>query len=545
VGFFSNVFNKKGQRPDNGEDVTETRLLRDTHADGRSRAAPDSIAHRQGNDPATIGPQTTGLTRASNLGTPSRMQTNTVLPVPGHSAAVRRDVSGAVLPERRSGIPPSVPHMPERRAPSVATAASRAAAASQTPSPIPRQADALTFQRPQEAPRRGLTSADLDVLEREMQEQLANQNRAAVEGVSYRKEQTLRTPMRSRADEADLEAIELIHSDTPPEIEEAAVLFASGQFDLCRTILENGLAEPTAPPSLLDTGTNMLLDLYQLINLRQAFDELAAQQAHRSGEPAVLWDEDRVYVDNLQGNHKTAVPTVSLSGKVDALNTRQIDRARKLGNEVTSLRLELGRIASIDPDGCQLLLDTLKILQKPALRLVVVAATELLKKLVPLTENNTAASPQGVWLLTLELHRLLRDEIEYDQTGARYSRIYDVAPPLFTAPLRNVTTLEAESMASGLTRDSHVLHMPAIVEGRTDELVARILNHSAVYNPALIDCTRLIRIEFGAAGQIQGVLANMATHGKHVELRNVNHLVMALLKLLGVDQTSRISARKF
>jgi ABC-type transporter Mla MlaB component len=86
--------------------------------------------------------------------------------------------------------------------------------------------------------------------------------------------------------------------------------------------------------------------------------------------------------------------------------------------------------------------------------------------------------------------------------------------------------------------------MPVLIEGRLEELLAQIQTHASSYNPTFIDCSRLIRVDFNAAGQLINGLLPLIGQGKKIEFHEVNHLVAALFKVMGLQDVVSIYPRK-
>jgi hypothetical protein len=68
--------------------------------------------------------------------------------------------------------------------------------------------------------------------------------------------------------------------------------------------------------------------------------------------------------------------------------------------------------------------------------------------------------------------------------------------------------------------------------------------------PVVLDCSKLVRIDFGAAGQLHACLGRLAVDGRRgdgrrIELRDLNHLVAALLRLLNYGDCARLYAHKY
>nr|WP_249222963.1 STAS domain-containing protein [Noviherbaspirillum sp. L7-7A] len=86
--------------------------------------------------------------------------------------------------------------------------------------------------------------------------------------------------------------------------------------------------------------------------------------------------------------------------------------------------------------------------------------------------------------------------------------------------------------------------MPAAVDGRTEPLLAAIAQHADLHDPLVLDCARLDRVDFSAAGQLMMGLAPLARNGRTIEMHHVSRLVLALFSMIGLTDIVRVSPRK-
>jgi len=70
-------------------------------------------------------------------------------------------------------------------------------------------------------------------------------------------------------------------------------------------------------------------------------------------------------------------------------------------------------------------------------------------------------------------------------------------------------------------------------------------DEAAVAASIVLDWSRLARIGFGAANALHGRLRALAAQGYQVELRELNHMVAALLRLLNYGDCARLYAHKY
>ncbi|PUA18392.1 hypothetical protein C7W93_20505 [Glaciimonas sp. PCH181] len=337
--------------------------------------------------------------------------------------------------------------------------------------------------------------------------------------------------------------IEVAISDTPAVVEEAAVLFANSQSDLAEQVLLQAIAEN----DLGNVVWWMLLDLYRISGKQTQFDDLSLDFAHKFETSPPTWDKQLTLSPNSELAQKTSpITAIAFSGKLDGNIIKQIERAQKLSLTHATLRLEFTRITSVDSIGCGLLLRMLKKLQKAGLDLILVGSNELgdsIRAILCVGRRDETTAP---WLLLLEILHLLNNQQAFEDVSIDYSITFEVSPPPFISPVTKVTTANDGDAGSvgPMLKNQQQLRMPILIEGRIDDLLLQIKTHAHEHNPALIDCSRLVRVDFNAAGQLANGLLPLTAQGRKIAFYEVNHLVAALFKVMGLHDIVSINTRK-
>jgi ABC-type transporter Mla MlaB component len=338
-------------------------------------------------------------------------------------------------------------------------------------------------------------------------------------------------------------AIEASHSEDAQVVEEAAILFANEQNEVVEQILQGAIHDPgskTGPR----TAWRMLFDLYQILGKQQQFESLSIEYANKFESSPPAWVESgKNDAPEAAAAPKGATPTVSFSGKLDGNIIKLLERAQKLGETTKVLRLEFSRVTDVDPVGCGLLLRILNKLQKSQHDLVLVGAPELADKIRGILQVGRRDETEAPWLLLLEILRLLNLEKDFEEASIDYCITFEVSPPAFIAPKNKVTTAAKDDNGS-VNTVSDCFVMPTIIEGKTEQLISAISTFAADHNPAVLDCSRLNRVDFTAAGDMTSGLAPLCAEGKTIELHNVNHLVAVLFNVMGLKEFVRIHPRK-
>lgn len=331
-------------------------------------------------------------------------------------------------------------------------------------------------------------------------------------------------------------------SEAAAVVEEAAIMYANGQSDLVEQMLRNAIEE-----DLLGDVTRaawlMLFDLYLVSGKQQEFENLSIEYASKFETSPPTWTASQQNAKPAAAPQANATtPMVPFSGKLDAASIKLVDRAQKLSENFRSMRLEFVRVTGVDPDGCRLLLDLLTRLQKSGHDLILVGAPELAEKIRAIIEVGRRDDTEASWLLLLEILRLLNREKDFEEASIDYCVTFEVSPPAFVAPQNKVTTDTAEAPVG--QAETEGLKMPPVVEGRIDNLIVSIAAYSDEHNPAIIDCSQLVRVDFNAAGRLLTGLAPFCGIGKTIEFHHVNHLVAELFNVIGLKDLVRIVPRK-
>jgi hypothetical protein len=372
------------------------------------------------------------------------------------------------------------------------------------------------------------TAAKIDAIELEMASSMFNDDELPWGS----------TARRAPAAVANVDSYQLGGAGAAPAVvpvaEEAAVLYADGQVQAAERILRG---------SLIGDGRNeklpwwMLFDLYQASGREHDFESIAIDYAIQFETSPPSWKVRIAAAPRTQFAGIT--PTEAFSGVLGPHIEPQLRRLLGCSAGSPVLRLEFGGVRGITPEGCACLLDGLRALRRARSELVLGSPDTLVEVLRPMLAVGERGASQAPWLLLLELLQLTDRPKEFEETAMDYRVTFETEPPAFEAPLR-VATAAAGSASQG---DRFLL--PAVVEGDCDALLGSIETYVRGAAHAVLDCSRLKRIEQPAAQALETRLRLLKAEGREIELRELNHLVGLLLRLLGADESARLFANKY
>ncbi len=327
-----------------------------------------------------------------------------------------------------------------------------------------------------------------------------------------------------------------IAAQSAPLVEEIAILYANGQAAVAQQMLLDSLPASSAQDR---TVWWMLFDLYQITGQQDAFDNLSIDYASTFETSPPAWTAPPPLEPQAQA-WSGVTPSVAFAGTLDASAAPQLERLQQLAASSPVLRLDFSRVNCVEPSGCAQLLAALQQLQAQQHELIVVAAAELAEHIRAVIAVGRRDEGEAPWLLLLELLQLLNREKDFEETSMDYCVTFEVSPPSFVASHKVATAAKQQLSASP---DRFML--PPVIETGPDTLLAAISAYAKQYPTLVFDCSRLTRVEFGAANLLQSKLQALVQDGKKVELRDVNHLVAALLRLLGYADLAKIYPHKY
>jgi ABC-type transporter Mla MlaB component len=324
-----------------------------------------------------------------------------------------------------------------------------------------------------------------------------------------------------------------------PAVEEAAILYAHGQLEAARLVLHASLVD--TPGQRLSWW--MLFDLYQAMGLEAEFESVAIDYASQFETSPPAWnpaaDTARTAAGPRNSQFAGAVPTATLSGRLDESIGPQLVRALAPSSSPL-VRFEFHGVAAATPEGCFLLLSALQTLRGSERELVLAGADQLATLLRPMLVIGERAASEAPWLLLLELLLLANREKDFEETAMDYCLTFEVSPPSFEAP-----RLTAISQGASTAPAADRFLLPASIQGDGTQLLDAIVAHAALHPALVLDCSRLAQIDYAAANALAGQLRAIAGNGREVELRDLNHIVAVLLRLLGAGEQVRLSTHKY
>lgn len=346
----------------------------------------------------------------------------------------------------------------------------------------------------------------------------------------------------------NVNAFELHAEGGGSAIEETAILFANGLIEPA----EAGLRAAIQSDQLADSaqhGWLMLFELLQQRGDRAGFDSLTIEYVLRfeSSPPAWIDYKEEPALATLGGLPSAATsataPVIMLPEVLDEGVVKHLEQLKNYSLTHQSITLDSSNVRSIDPVGAELLLRVINAFKRASHELLLQGADQLVTPLRAAVEAGRRDPSDAVWMLLLEVFRLLNRQHDFEETGIQYCITYEVSPPSWEpAPPNLKTRAAAPQKATAEPVDG--LTWRGTLRGEGEPHFGRLMAASRIDKKLVVDCTYLKRVEFSTATGMLAMVTKVRQNGANIEFRNVNYLIGALFSLLGVDAVAQIQLRR-
>lgn len=319
-------------------------------------------------------------------------------------------------------------------------------------------------------------------------------------------------------------------------LENAALLYASGQPAGARTLLEQGVVgdQDTKQSPLAWLA---LFDLVQRAGDHAAYEQLSVQYSLQFERSAPAWEGKS---PAAAGPKPATAGVVVVSGKLTADSAPQLESLKRaVARKATNARLDLSGVAGYDDAGAKLLAQALAEARKARLPLSIERAEKLKGALEGAVQAGREAG-EGVWLLGLEFLQWTHDQARFDDRAIEYAIAFEVSPPSFEPPPRPpelTTSLGANHEPAtelAAPAEGETLALNGVIVGSAPQ-VARIVDFAHGKQTVAIDMAAVDRIDFVCAGALLNAVNRVEGQRKAVQIHGATPIIRALLLLIGLS----------
>jgi ABC-type transporter Mla MlaB component len=330
-------------------------------------------------------------------------------------------------------------------------------------------------------------------------------------------------------------------------LENAALMYASGQAAQARALLDHGVATDE-DTKLSPLAWLALFDLLQRANDRAAFDQLALQFVVQFERSAPAWEErtgnvaaaPRTMLSRPSSGGYVAVTGMVTGGVANPLEGLK----RAIDKHVAQARVDLSQVTGYDESGARLLAALLAQARKQRLDL----AVERPEKLRAMLEDAVRKGKEGgeaAWLLSLELMQWQHDQAAFDDRAVEFAITFELSPPSWEPPpeppKESKPAPKAEASAppadetAGRGRDAQMLAWSGTLAGSSVRQLVELNDYAISNRVVAIDMSDVERIDFVCAGALLNHINRIEGQRKSVQITGASPIIRALLLLIGIS----------
>ena len=356
-----------------------------------------------------------------------------------------------------------------------------------------------------------------------------------------------------------------------PEVEEAAIRFANGDAAGAEAVLLELVGEHGSRGDDVDTWLT-LFDLYRCVGDQIKFDDATFEFAARFGRSAPQW----ALISEPPSAPTPIAPTPAARGAgpfnwacPSTVGTQSVAALRAtLARQAPPWHIDWRYVKAIEPAALPALIEELKSWAETPARYKFLGAERLLELLAQRSPTDDRTADPLWWEARLALLRVLGEMDEFELAALNFCVTYEVSPPAWEAPKNRCSAMTEEGdtvppsqfsptdlpVASPSVAPTDLPPRDAAPDGVVKTALAgeylgsadaalRPLIAQAEASAYELNCRQLLRVDFGAAGDLLNWSMEQQASGRPVTFKQVNRLVAAFFGVIGITDAARVVLR--
>jgi hypothetical protein len=359
-----------------------------------------------------------------------------------------------------------------------------------------------------------------------------------------------------------MEVQEVVHD---PELDEAVIAFANADYDSSERALTE-LVRPGGSRNLHGETWLVLFDHYRATGAQGKFEVLAVEYAQQFGLSAPQWfSMPRLVAETTRQSNRSPM---AKAGQVSwtAPATLTGDEVAVLQKRSETLPMpwvfDWGAVDEVDIDAAIQLRQLMRTWAQQQVDQRWIGGERFLsqlKELAPVGERDT---DPALWMLRLEVLRLANRPDQFDEAAIDYCVTYEVSPPSWERAKCRVrigseggstnspahSTMQGEAQSSFLdtsVADANVAQLDLMgqLSGDISETLRGLAAEVGDASLISICCTKLIRLDFMAAGDLLNWVLQRRTENRSVVFTDAHRLVALFFGAMGINEHAKVKVR--
>lgn len=346
--------------------------------------------------------------------------------------------------------------------------------------------------------------------------------------------------------------IEVSASTLPPDLEEAAILYANAQSQAAVATLRASIARGGRDAQALQAW-RMLFDVLQASGARAEFEAVAIEYAARFEKSPPAWQETAAQAPTPK--RAQASSSVVFPARLDASIGSRLESALRAGAGRRPVAFDFGSVRAVDAQGAALVVSAIAAFEKAGRELAVAGSEALFKAARAAIETGRRDPGDGCWQLAMLGLRLLGDRQAFDDLSIDFCVTYEVSPPPWEPLPGCIRTeagghvpAEAPEHPAGAQAQAHAdgggFSLLGEIAGRMAAELESLREWAGARTEVPIDCRGLRRLDFVAAGELLNEVVTLCSAGRRVTFVEPGAMVESLMVVMGIHELADIRRRR-
>ncbi len=319
----------------------------------------------------------------------------------------------------------------------------------------------------------------------------------------------------------------------PPELEEAAVLYANGKIGETATLLNRYLLDHRDNHDPLPWY--MLFDLYEVSDQSAPFEDAAVDFAVKFERSPPTWTPR----NKPQGASQPA-PLMSYGEKYGSLERVRQSRFFQEAELASYVRLDISKTLAPDEETARAILSDILRLHEMHKPIELIGGPGFAVRLDAARQGDRLT--ESGWFLFLAVLQLLGKEEDFDNAAVDYAVAFEVSPPSYTPPRPLPIKNGIQKSQLPLPPDAAFMLVGQIAPGNESQL-SDLRQFAQDRKQVEIDLSQVTRIDFSVVGLLLETLIAISGAGSKILFKEGNELVNTLLHIVGASQFAVVLGR--
>ena len=362
-----------------------------------------------------------------------------------------------------------------------------------------------------------------------------------------------------------VEVSEVVHD---PELDEAVIAFANADFDQCEQALTALTRIGGARAQHAETWL-VLFDLHRATGQQQKFEGLALEYAQQFGWSAPQWHSlPKMVAESAQQDKPRERRTAGEIGWI-CPEVLDIDAVAKLRSVTLQLPLpwvfDWSGLRQVEPEAAAQLSELFRHWAPEPVDMRWLSGQRFLSALQDAAPTGVRDADPAYWVLRLDALRLANRPDQFDEAAIDYCVTYEVSPPSWertrcqvriggsglstqSPPLSQIGEVATTFLESSVEEQSGGVTMATVelsgqLVGDIGATLSQLDTQLAAAAMVTVTCTKLIRVDFIAAGDLLNWVLAKRGESRSVTFADSHRLVALFFGAMGINEHASVRVR--